>query len=75
MKTMYLIGACALAMFAASCNEKPAETKTIIITEKPADPPKTVVVEVEKEKKGTSVKIGPDGGSVKTKDVDIEVNK
>jgi hypothetical protein len=83
MKLIYVLGAFALALSVVSCNEQPKETTTTIIeTEKVIEVPKAVVVEVEtpkavvvEEKKETSIKIGPDGGSLNTKKVDIEINK
>jgi hypothetical protein len=69
MKTIYLIGVCALVLLAASCNEKPKETQTIIIEKEVEEKPVPV------EEKRTTIKVGPDGGSVKTKDVDVEVKK
>ena len=76
MKLIYLLGVCALTLSIASCSETPKEeAKTIIITEKVVEQPTPVVIEVEKDKKETSIKIGPDGGSLETKKVDIEINK
>lgn len=76
MKFIYVLSALALT-FTVACNNQPAKEAAAEVVEK-----ETVkVVEVEapvakvvvEEQKGTSVKIGPDGGSVKTKSVDVEI--
>lgn len=81
MKLIYLVSAFALTL-TFGCNNQPeapetkvveAETKviekeTVKVVEAPA---KEVVVEKES---GTTIQLGPDGGSVKTKKVDIKVN-
>lgn len=80
MKFIYLLSALALT-FTFGCNNQPAEEQTKIVeketvkvveVEKPAPTPATKVV-VEQEK-GTSIELGPNGGSLKTKKVDIKVN-
>ena len=53
-----------------SCNEKPAEKEVIIV-------PATTTVTVEKEapKKATSIKVGPEGAEVETKNVEVTIKK
>lgn len=81
MKLIYLVSAFALTL-TIGCNTQPetaetpvveAETKviekeTVRVVEAPA---KEVMVEKES---GTTIQVGPDGGSLKTKKVDIKVN-
>ena len=84
-KLSYLITAFVIALSLASCNNQPketvTETKTEIIKEVPAPKetpaPKEVEVkkEVVKEKKSTSVKIGPNGGSLESDEINVEFNK
>ena len=83
MKFVYLLSAFALTL-TVGCNNQPApaeetkvvetETTRVVEVEAPAKevPATKVVVEAEK---GTSIKIGPEGGSLKTKGVDIDLNK
>lgn len=80
MKFIYLLSALALT-FTFGCNNQPAEeqvkvvekeTVKVVEVEKPAAVPATKVV-VEQEK-GTSIELGPEGGSLKTKKVDIKIN-
>ena len=77
MKLIYLVSMIAL-MLTFGCNNQPApaeaeapivekETVKVVEVETPA---KKVVVE---EEKGTSIQIDSEGGSVKTKKVDIKV--
>lgn len=75
MKFIYVLSALALT-FTVGCNNQPAKEaaevveKEIVKVVEVEAPVAKVVVE---EQKGTSVKIGPDGGSVKTKSVDVEI--
>lgn len=80
MKFIYLLSALALT-FTFGCNNQPqdeqvkvveTETVKVVEVEKPAPVPATKVV-VEQQK-GTSIELGPEGGSLKTKKVDIKVN-
>ncbi len=59
MKIVYLLGFLALSM-TFGCNDKPAK-ETVKVVEVPA------------KDTSTKITIGPDGGSVKTKKVDIEI--
>jgi hypothetical protein len=59
---MYVVGILFLSLTFA-CKEKPVEEKVI---------EKKVEVTVEKDA-ATKIKIGPDGGSVKTKKVEVEI--
>lgn len=75
MKLIYVLSALALTV-TVGCNNQPekaqaevVEKETVRVVEVEA-PAEQVVV---KEDKGTSIKIGPDGGSVKTKSVDVEI--
>lgn len=73
MKVIYFV--CALALTCMfSCNKvketKAADTQTSTTVEVQA-PATKVVVEKEKE---TSIKIGPEGGSIKTKNVEVEID-
>ena len=86
MKIVHLVSAFALAL-TLGCTTQPEEAETKVVeketvkvveVETPAKevivveaPAKEVVVE---EQKGTTIKIGPDGGSIETKKVDISVN-
>jgi hypothetical protein len=80
MKFIYLLSALALT-FTFGCNNQPVEeqatvvekeTQTVKVIEVEKQAPATKVV-VEQEK-GTSIELGPEGGSLKTKKVDIKVN-
>lgn len=72
MKFSYLLTMIALTL-TFGCNNQPAEdqTKETVKVVEVESPAKKVVVEQEK---GTSIEIGPEGGSIKTKKVDIKVN-
>jgi hypothetical protein len=77
MKFIFLVGVFALA-FVFGCNNPPppeqtkvVERETVKVVEVKPEPVKVVV----EEEKGTSVKIGPDGATLKTKKVDIDINK
>jgi hypothetical protein len=64
MKVIYLVSALALTcMF--SCNKVKEEKST-------AATPVTTKAVVDQEKE-TTIKIGPDGGSLKTKNVELEI--
>ncbi len=71
MKLIYLLSACALTLSLGSCNNQP-ELTVIEKTE-------VIRVEVEapakKEENKTTVIIGPDGSSLKSVDVDVEIKK
>lgn len=68
MKVIYLLGALALTTV-MSCNTAPKEeTVKVVEAEAPAAEPT-----VEKEKT-TSIKVGSDGGSIKTENVEIEID-
>lgn len=76
MKFTYAVSMLALVL-TFGCNNQPAdeqvkvvEKETVKVVEVEA-PAKKVTVEQEK---GTSIEIGPDGGSIKTKKVDIKVS-
>lgn len=78
MKLIYVTGLLALAL-TFGCNNPPpqeqtrvVEKETVKVVEVKPEPVKVVVVE---EEKGTSLKIGSDGATLKTKKVDIEINK
>ncbi|WP_299700802.1 hypothetical protein [uncultured Pontibacter sp.] len=80
MKFIYLLSALALT-FTFGCNKQPqeeqvkvveTETVKVVEVEKSAATPATKVV-MEQEK-GTSLELGPEGGSLKTKKVDIKIN-
>ncbi len=62
MKIIYVLGFLALSM-TFGCKEKPAK-ETVKVIEVPAPAAKD---------EATKIKIGPDGGSVKTKKVEIEI--
>jgi hypothetical protein len=66
MKNIYLLCAFALTLSITACNEQPKENNTTTIIETKTEAP---------EKKSTSVKINPEGGSFKTNSVEVEVNK
>ena len=69
MKFIYLLSAVALLSF--SCNNQPKEAETKVIERETI---KEVEVEAApKKEKGTTVKVGPDGGSVETENVEIEI--
>lgn len=76
MKFSYLLTMIALTL-TFGCNNQPAEDQTEVVEKETIkvveveSPAKKVVVEQEK---GTSIEIGPEGGSIKTKKVDIKVN-
>jgi hypothetical protein len=81
MKFIYLVSALALT-FTFGCNNQPQEeqakviekeTVKVVEVEKPVPAATKVVVEQEKAK-GTSIEVGPEGGSLKTKSVDIKIN-
>ena len=84
-KLSYLISAFVITLSLASCNNQPKETVTETKTEtirevpapKEAPAPKEVKVqeEVVKEKKSTSVKIGPNSGSLESEEINVEFNK
>lgn len=80
MKFIYVLSALALT-FTFGCNNQPVEeqakvvekeTETVKVIEVEKQAPATKVV-VEQEK-GTSIELGPEGGSLKTKKVDIKIN-
>ena len=84
MKFTYLVGMIALTL-TFGCNNQPAEEQVKVPAEeqvKVIEKETTKVVEVEapakkvavEQEKGTSIEIGPEGGSIKTKKVDIKVN-
>jgi len=65
MKITYLLFAFTL-LAAVGCNNQPAkETKTETV--------KVVEVEAPAKESETSISVGPNGGSVKTKKVDVKV--
>jgi hypothetical protein len=72
MKFISLLSACALTLSLGSCNNQ-ADKPTVI--------EKTEVIKVEveapkeEEKKSTSVTIGPDGSSLKSTEIDVEIKK
>lgn len=71
MKFIYLLSAVALLSF--SCNNQPKEAETKVIERETI---REVEVEAEaapEKEKGTTVKVGPDGGSVETENVAIEI--
>ncbi len=73
MKFIYLISAIALLTFSCNYEAKEAETKVV---ERETIKETEVKAEVVPEKeKGTTVKVGPDGGSIETESVDIEIKK
>jgi hypothetical protein len=86
MKFIYFLSACALTL-ATACNEQPAaethetETKTVethetyVDTVRVVETPPPAQTPPPAEEKGTSVNIGPSGTSVKTKNVNVEINK
>lgn len=75
MKVIHLVSALALSLM-FSCNQvkeeksndADTETAKVIVVETPA-----AKVAVEKEK-GTSIKIGPNGGSIKTENIEVEID-
>ena len=73
MKFIYLLSACALSLSMGSCNQDKApatETKTEIIKVEAPAPEKKIIVE---EKKPNTIVISPEGTSVKTKKIDVEI--
>ena len=86
-KLTYLISACVLAFSITACNNQPKETvtetktetiKEVVVPKEVAAPKEVKEVPVQKvevkEKKSTSVKIGPNGGSLESDHMDIEIN-
>ena len=73
MKFIALISAAMLVL--TSCKNEPTEVKTVEThhTETIKEVEKDTVKPKPVEEKGTTVKIGPGGGSVNTKDVDVEI--
>ncbi|WP_187264640.1 hypothetical protein [Pontibacter beigongshangensis] len=82
MRFIYMVSALAL-FITAGCNNQPEQAEVVekeVVVEKEtvrevqveAKAPATKVT-VEKEK-GTSLEINREGGSLKTKDVDIKIN-
>lgn len=76
MKSIYLLGAFALAL-TFGCNSAKEEK---VIESKSVETVKVVEVEApakeeEEKEEGTTIKVGPDGGSVKTKNVEVEVKE
>ncbi len=70
MKIIYLLSFCALFTF--SCNQ-PAESETKIIEKETVKVVEVEAAPIKEEQKGTTVKIGPGGGSVKTEGVSVEI--
>ncbi len=84
MKLIYLVGAFALTL-TFGCTNQPEKEQAAVVAQEPAKvvEKETVrVVEVEtpakkvtvEENKGTSIEVGPNGGSLKTDRVDIKIN-
>ncbi len=71
MKIIYLLSFCALLTF--SCNNQPAESETKIIEKETVKVVEVEVAPKKEEPKGTTVKVGPGGGSLKTEGVSIEI--
>lgn len=77
MKFIYLIGAFALTL-TFGCNNAPQEEAKVIEKETiivESEAPSTTVIVEEKEEAGTKVVIGPNGGSLESKDLDLEIKK
>ncbi|GHA74075.1 hypothetical protein [Pontibacter akesuensis] len=80
MKFIYALSACALFL-TVGCNNQP-EAEQVEVVEKATETETVKVVQVEapvekvvvEKEKGTTIKIGPDGGSLETKKVDIKIN-
>lgn len=74
MKVIHLVSALALS-FMFSCNQVKEEKSNDTKTETPEAvveaPAAKVVVEKEKE---TSIKIGPEGGSIKTEKLEVVID-
>ncbi len=83
MKFINLLSACAITLAMGACNNQPAETAPApapvviekeVVKEEPLKKKEEIKKEVVSEKKTTTVKFGPNGGSLKTDKVDIEIN-
>lgn len=77
MKFIYLICASALT-FTTACSEEAktteTHTETIREVEVEKETPETKVV-IEEDKEATEVSVSPNSGSLKTKGLEVEVNK
>lgn len=71
MKIIYLLSFCAFLTF--SCNNQPAERETTVIEKETIKVLEVEATPKKEEQKGTTVKVGPDGGSVKTEGVSVEI--
>ena len=71
MKFIYLISAIALISF--SCNNQPKEAETKVIERETIREVEVKAEAAPKKEKGTTVKVGPDGGSIETEKVDIKI--
>ena len=82
MKFIYLVGAFALTL-TFGCNNQPEQEQPVVVEKETVEKETVKVVEVEtpaeevvvEEEKGTSVEVSREGGSLKTKDVDIKINR
>ncbi len=70
MKIIYLLSFCAFLTF--SCNQT-AERETKVIEKETVKVVEVEVAPKKEEPKGTTVKVGPNGGSIKTEGVSFEV--